>query len=263
MMRYAIFLLLLPAFPAFAAEPVYTWQSRADDPDRVYLYRDSKQIGGWCYREQHYRSFDGEAWGPAIATSPVQPPDRRSQAARDYPLYVSGLLLNSYLFARIEMYAGRMDKLDDDLTKELTTKGSASVFLAERAKFAKKLKQEKFGDPILTMIYLEIEDDDPKWEPVLGNGAFQSMPILATSDSPKAMTNEHGRAVLFLLNHKVRKAQDKDRIPVTAHCWFTFMASKAGRGIIKNLSYDVYLEKVELRKDSYTYPWKVSNVQYK
>jgi hypothetical protein len=69
--------ILLLASPAFAGEPVYSWQSRADDPDRVYLYRDGHQIGGWCYRARHYRPFDGQTWGPPTATAPVRPPEQR------------------------------------------------------------------------------------------------------------------------------------------------------------------------------------------
>jgi hypothetical protein len=61
-MRQTICFLLLIASSASSAEPVYTWQYRADDPDRIYLYHDGKQIGGWCYRANHYRPFDGETW---------------------------------------------------------------------------------------------------------------------------------------------------------------------------------------------------------
>ena len=241
-------------------------ERRADDPDRIYLYRDGKQIGGWCYREKHYRPYDGETWGAATSASPVQPPVRRSGAARglsESPLYVLGLLINADLFARVEMQGGLKYKIDTgDLPKELLTEGSASVFLAERAKFAEKLREEKFVNPLLATIYLEIEDDDAKWEPLVGNGAFQSMPLFATGNLPERI-EEHTPAALLLFSHKVRRAPDKDKIPVTAHCSFVFMAMKEGKGFMKTLSYDVYLEKAELRKDSYTYPWKVRNVEYK
>jgi hypothetical protein len=73
---YAVALLLL-ASPVFSAEPVYSWRSRADDSDRVYLFLDGKQIGGWCYVARHYRSFDGQTWGPPTAAAPVPPPERR------------------------------------------------------------------------------------------------------------------------------------------------------------------------------------------
>jgi len=76
-MRYAIFALLLLAAPAFSGEPVYEWRTRTDDPDRVYLYRDGAQIGGWCYRTKRYRSYDGENWGQPTKISPVQPPQRK------------------------------------------------------------------------------------------------------------------------------------------------------------------------------------------
>jgi WD40 repeat protein len=74
-MRYAIYLLLLLASPVFSGEPVYTWRSRDYDPDRIYLYRDGKQIGGWCYRAKYYRPLDGDTWGPPTNASPVQPPE--------------------------------------------------------------------------------------------------------------------------------------------------------------------------------------------
>jgi hypothetical protein len=75
-MRYVIGILLL-ASPVAAGEPVYSWQSRADDPDRVYLYLDGKQIGGWDYRLKHYRSFDGTNWGTPTDTPPATPPANR------------------------------------------------------------------------------------------------------------------------------------------------------------------------------------------
>ena len=75
-MRYLILVLLL-ASPAFSAEPVYSWRTRADDPDRAYLYRDGQQIGGWDYRAKQYRGFDGTNWGSPAGTAPVQPPEQR------------------------------------------------------------------------------------------------------------------------------------------------------------------------------------------
>jgi hypothetical protein len=72
-MRYVIGILLL-ASPAFAGEPVYTWRTRADDPDRAYLYQDGNQIGGWDYRVKQYRTFDGKNWGAPTDTPPVRLP---------------------------------------------------------------------------------------------------------------------------------------------------------------------------------------------
>src|SRR5262245_45678936 len=80
MMRYTGCFLLLLAYPAFAAEPIYSWHYRADDPDRTYLYRDGTQIGGWCYRTMQYRPFDGQYWGDASNAAPVQPPARMTPA---------------------------------------------------------------------------------------------------------------------------------------------------------------------------------------
>src|SRR4051812_49566457 len=75
-MRYAAVLLLL-ASPALADEPSYSWRSRADEPDRTYLYRDGTQVGGWDYLARQYRAFDGRTWGPPTDTPPVRPPANR------------------------------------------------------------------------------------------------------------------------------------------------------------------------------------------
>jgi hypothetical protein len=75
-MRYVIGFLLF-ASPAMAGEPAYSWQTRPDDLDRIYLYQDGKQIGGWCYSSKHYRSFDGKEWGPPTSKAPTQPPANR------------------------------------------------------------------------------------------------------------------------------------------------------------------------------------------
>jgi hypothetical protein len=75
-MKHALFTLLVLAAPATTAEPVYSWRTRADEPDRVYLYRDGKQIGGWDYQAKHYRSLDGDTWGPPKSAAPVTPPAR-------------------------------------------------------------------------------------------------------------------------------------------------------------------------------------------
>ena len=75
----SLFFMLLLAAPAFAADPVYSWVTRADEPDRIYLYREGKQIGGWDYQAKHYRSLEGDTWGPPTSAAPVSPPTRVKQ----------------------------------------------------------------------------------------------------------------------------------------------------------------------------------------
>lgn len=92
-MKYAVFTLLILTGPGFAAEPVYTWHTKSDDPDRVYLYRDGKQIGGWCYQARHYRPLDGDTWGPPTRQAPVSPPVRVKQIQLNIvPVHYRGLL---------------------------------------------------------------------------------------------------------------------------------------------------------------------------
>jgi len=266
-MRYTIFVLLLLTSVGFSAEPVYTWRYRADDPDRAYLYRDGVQIGGWCYREKHYRPFDGKTWGEPTDAAPAPPPKDPlwvdESTFSPTPLYATGLGINAELFARTEMNAGLNDTyLDAELTKELTSKGSISLFLSEKAKFVKRLKEENFSNPVLAMMYLEIQDDDPKWQFTAKNGQFESSAILPAENRAKG-TQAPARAVLLAVNHKVR--DEKSAIPVVAHCSLVFLTTKEGRGFLKTLNFDLYLETLERRKDTRlgTYPWKVRNVEHK
>ena len=84
-MRYVIGILLL-ASPVVAAEPAYSWRTIAGDPDRVYLYLDGKQVGGWDYREKYYRSYDGTNWGTPTDKPPVTPPANRVVVTPPQPL---------------------------------------------------------------------------------------------------------------------------------------------------------------------------------
>jgi hypothetical protein len=63
-----------PCAPAVAG-PVLEWRELAGDPDRMYLYSNGIQIGGYCNREKHYRPFNAatRAWGEPTAC-PVVPP---------------------------------------------------------------------------------------------------------------------------------------------------------------------------------------------
>lgn len=74
----SLFVLFLLASSAVAGEPAYTWRTNDSDPDRVYLYRDGQQIGGWCYKAKQYRPLNGEEWGTPVAKAPVQPPVRNN-----------------------------------------------------------------------------------------------------------------------------------------------------------------------------------------
>lgn len=321
-MRYAIFLLLFLTCPAFAGEPVYTWRTRTDDPDRVYLYRDGTQIGGWCYRARQYRSFDGENWGEPSASAPVPPPDRISNsmpmisqsppsrrllrpvqsivvagvdaALKNFmetqfaPLagevlgkvavegvksvatrpYYFDLAASARLFARCEMGGKLDDKPDSDksrIEKRLMETGSARVFLAENAKFAEKLKKEMFSEPVLTAIRIEILDDDPADLKAGGSRPEAGRVSVRLTGTPTWNVEQTltiapgGRSVQLSTSRRQKDAAET--APVVVHCLFTFTAQKEGKPHTKTLSFDLYLETLEIQNGGY--PWKVRNVQYK
>jgi hypothetical protein len=317
-MRYSIYVLLVFASPAFSGEPVYTWHSRADDPDRIYLYRDGKQIGGWCYRAKYYRPLDGETWGPPSEASPVRPPEQGSMVmsiSRQSPpnrrllrpirssvdaamdqyvqantarwvaeavgealksvdwsvfdrLYLIDLGLSAKLFAHVEMGGKLDDNPDSDdykLAKQLMASGSARVFLAEKAKFVVTMQTEKFSDPVLSTINLEIVDNEPS---VLRKTDSQpetelrQVKLFRTRDwreDPPTKVASDTPSVLVITNHRAKDA--KEAIPVIVYCSFTYMAMKDGKTSTKTLCFELYLEKLEPEDGGYQ--WKVRNVEYK
>lgn len=325
--RHSIYILLLLACPAFAAEPFYTWQYRSDDPDRAYLYRDGTQIGGWCYRTQKYRSFDGENWGQPTAFSPATPPQRSSPAkiawqsqpsgrlirpigwrmgaamgqvladftvdymlpamgkamldavgkamlealkATPKSLYLIDLDASVKLFAHLEMGGTIKDNMnrDDELAKQLMANGSAKIFLSERAKFAEKLKEEKFSNPVLASIHLDIEDRHPNLSLNLGSDPEpQGQPrmLVRTSDwraDPPTSIDPATPAIKYSINRRLK--DPKTKAPVTVHCSLAFNTAKDGNAVSKTLSFDLYLETLERQKDKpLFYPWKVKSVEYR
>jgi len=147
------------------------------------------------------------------------------------------------------------------------TKGSASLLLSERAKFVEKLKEEKFSNPVLAKISFEIEDDNPQASKLIGldpEDKLQSRLLFNAGDwreDPKTVAADTPAVLLFV---KRRDKDAKEKIPVTVHCSFVFTALKEGGAVMKTLSFDLYLEKLERPKgEEFSYPWKVRNVQYK
>jgi hypothetical protein len=58
----------------------HEWRTHASDPDRVYLYRNGRQVGGYDYPGDYYRPYDAAtgAWG-ARQRPPLSPPARKGR----------------------------------------------------------------------------------------------------------------------------------------------------------------------------------------
>jgi|GEM_PF-5958175 len=76
-MRFTILAVLFFASPVVAADLAYSWKTLPGDVDRIYLYENGRQVGGWCYRTQKYRTFDGTTWGEPTDRAPTKPPANR------------------------------------------------------------------------------------------------------------------------------------------------------------------------------------------
>ena len=129
-MKYAIFLLLMLSGPAFAAEPVYTWRTRADEPDRIYLYRDGKQIGGWDYQAKHYRSLDGDTWGPPKSAAPVTPPRATQIQLKITPVQYRGLFPRGRIMESVaDQVAQQMAVMAGEAMAKLVTQAVGDLTL--------------------------------------------------------------------------------------------------------------------------------------
>ena len=160
-------------------------------------------------------------------------------------------------------------RIDDDkdpnspaaLKRELMTRGSARIFLAETAKLAEKLKSEKFSPPVLQRIYLEVEVDGvkPPAEGAARSDQWTARPYSASEaaagqDASKPPGN--GRTVMC---YSINRPRDpKNRNPVTIHCSFVFTAQRDGKEVEKVLFLDLYLKQLKLVDGAN--PWKVKDV---
>ena len=186
------------------------------------------------------------------------------------------LQLSTQVFAQMQMDPQMKKRIegaaDRDaramLAKELIDRGGASVFLAETAKFADKLKKEKFSTPVLEKMYLEYETDGVqlKWDggEKADNGFTSRQIFMGDFLAKKELPKEPGdrRAVTVL--EKQRPRDSKNKIPLTVHCSLVFTTQREDQEFQKTLALDLYL--TELKKEEgarLAYPWKVKNVEYK
>lgn len=60
----------------------WEWRTRADDPDRVYLYDKGVQVGGWDYVREYYQPFDKNEWKTEKKKrAPIAPPPQAGFSA--------------------------------------------------------------------------------------------------------------------------------------------------------------------------------------
>jgi len=65
-----------------ANDHAWEWRTRADDPDRAYLYDKGVQVGGWDYTHEYFQRFDGKEWkSEKQKRAPIAPPPKAGVAA--------------------------------------------------------------------------------------------------------------------------------------------------------------------------------------
>lgn len=91
-MRYILALLLT----ATTVHAQYNWRTRDDDPNRIYLYNDDRQIGGWDYNLGIWRDYNGE-WGPEKKVPFQSPPERVQAPAVNFGVDLKGEIIQDDL----------------------------------------------------------------------------------------------------------------------------------------------------------------------
>jgi hypothetical protein len=172
--------------------------------------------------------------------------------------YLIDLDSSMRLFAQMQMDPTIREKLERDArSKELMSKGSASQFLSETAKFAEKLKAEKFSDPALGMMYFDVEDDT-----IITASKPGELSSQLTFKRDSSTGDRDSAAISSFFSVRARDAKQAN--PITVHCSFVFVTMKENKGYTKTLCFDVYLEELKTQEGvKVSYPWKVKSVEYK
>src|SRR5262249_5637208 len=143
-------------------------------------------------------------------------------------LYMIELVESAKLFTHLE-FGGKADgKSDGDArrtAKALMTRGSARVFLAERAKFAEKLKADGFTKPVLAKISLDVEDRQAlKTIESQPRDKYQSRLTFSPANWSQELKPAAADAPAVDLTAQRRPKVSADASPVIAHCAFVFNA---------------------------------------
>jgi hypothetical protein len=170
--------------------------------------------------------------------------------ARDEMGDVLDLELSLQLFAQIQMAPRAKQPIKSGAKQERPRQDCLGLLLAETARFAAPLEEEKFSPPVLEKMVLDYAGIALA-KPAAGDmkdGEWSSRKIEAG-----------GRSVTCIERHRPLEPGSKSARSV--HCSFVFLTSKEGQEVRKTVDFDLVLDK-EKKEGPPVSPWKVKNVQY-
>jgi hypothetical protein len=164
---------------------------------------------------------------------------------------VLDLELSLKLYAQIQM-APRANQPIKGGTKEARPRQDClGLLLAETARLAEKLEEEKFSPPVLEKMVLDYQ----------GIGRVKTgVENVPDGEWSTRQISEGGRTVARVERHQPLDPSGKS--PKCVHCSFVFLTSKESQEVRRSVDFDLCLEKQTTAAPVPVSPWKVKNVQY-
>jgi hypothetical protein len=159
------------------------------------------------------------------------------------------LRLSLATYAQIQMVPRANQPIKGGTKDDRPRQDCLGLLLAETARLATRLDEEKFAPPVLEKMVLDYEGI-PSLKPAAGDvkeGQWSSRKIDAGE-----------RSVTCVERH--RPLEPGSTSPRSVHCSFVFLTSKEGQEFRKTVAFDLVLDK-EKKEGPPVSPWKVKNVQ--
>ena len=174
------------------------------------------------------------------------------------------LQLSLQLYAQIQMAPQARLHQKSGTGQDRPKQDCLGLLLAETARLAARLEEEKFSPPVLEKMVLDYEGIPPL-KPTAGvdPGSWSSRQIVLGGPFEKGDPSKdlsERRSVTCLERH--RPLDPGGKSPKSVHCSFVFLTSKDDEEFRKTVDLDLYLDKQKTAGPTPASPWKVKNVQY-
>ncbi|MFN0018562.1 MAG: hypothetical protein ACKVP0_09900 [Pirellulaceae bacterium] len=163
---------------------------------------------------------------------------------------VLDLRLSLAIYAQIQMAPRANQPFKNGVKEDRPRQDCLGLLLAETARLAARLEEEKLSPPVLEKMVLDYH----------GIGFVTSAAGDVKEDEWSSRQIEAGgRSVTCVERHQPLDPGSKS--PRSVHCSFVFLTKKEGQEFRKTVDFDLYLEK-EKREGPPVSPWKVKNLEY-
>jgi len=174
---------------------------------------------------------------------------------------VLDLQLSLELYAQIQMGPQAKLHMKGGAEQDRPRHDSLSLLLAETARLAARLQEEKFSPPVLETMVLDYQGI-ASVKPTTGDvpGSWSSRQIFLGGPFAKGEDLSGRRSVTCLERHQPLDPSGKS--PKSVHCSFVFLTRKESQEVQKTVDFDLQLDKQQTAGPRPASPWKVKNVEY-